>query len=296
MTTYQSQSSRNRQLLSTLAAVTAANPVLLEGEKWNEKDASTGLFTGRTKTGKDGVVTGSAPNQVIIGTAFNDLPFDPVSTPLSDSTPQPLGTAAPGTSTAASRSDHRHASVAQVDWKIGNYVSPVNGIIGTSSSSFANFIYLCGFIAPVSFRFDELAARVATAVAGSSFQLALYSSSNQLPAGLPIATTASISGAVAIGLASGANGECTAGELYFMACNQNAAGLVYQTLGGGSLHQAHIMGSPSLGIVTSSSTVVNFYRQVAAPFDTWPDLTDVTTTEVNFQRCPVIFPKIEALL
>jgi hypothetical protein len=77
MTTYQTQTYRLRQLFSTLAAVTVSNPVLLEGEKWQEKDAVTGLFTGRTKTGKDGVVSGSPPSQVITGTAFNDLPFDP---------------------------------------------------------------------------------------------------------------------------------------------------------------------------------------------------------------------------
>jgi hypothetical protein len=76
MTTYQSQSTRVRQLFSTLAAVTVSNPVLLEGEKWSEKSATTGRFTGRTKTG-DGVVAGTAPNQTITGTAFNDLPFDP---------------------------------------------------------------------------------------------------------------------------------------------------------------------------------------------------------------------------
>ena len=110
MTTYQSQSTRVRQLFSTLAAVAASNPVLLEGEKWNEKDAATGRATGRTKTG-DGVVSGTAPNQTITGTAFNDLPFDPSSggASLSDATPQALGTAAAGTASTASRSDHRHA-------------------------------------------------------------------------------------------------------------------------------------------------------------------------------------------
>lgn len=110
MTTYQSQSTRVRQLFSTLAAVAASNPVLLEGEKWNEKDATTGRATGRTKTG-DGVVSGTAPNQTITGTAFNDLPFDPSSggASLSDATPQALGTAAAGTASTASRSDHRHA-------------------------------------------------------------------------------------------------------------------------------------------------------------------------------------------
>jgi hypothetical protein len=77
MTVYQVIDYRARQYFSTLASATADNYVLLEGEKWNEKDAITGLFTGRTKTGKDGVVTGTAPNQTITGTAFNNLPFDP---------------------------------------------------------------------------------------------------------------------------------------------------------------------------------------------------------------------------
>jgi len=108
MTTYQSQSTRVRQLFSTLAAVTASNPVLLEGEKWNEKDATTGRATGRSKTG-DGVV--SADKTTITGTAFNDLPFDPGTggASLSDATPQALGTAAAGTASTGSRSDHRHA-------------------------------------------------------------------------------------------------------------------------------------------------------------------------------------------
>ena len=74
MTTYQSTSYRIRQLFSTLAVVTASNPVLLEGERWNEKHATTGRFTGRSKTG-DGVVASNGTT--ITGTAFNDLPFDP---------------------------------------------------------------------------------------------------------------------------------------------------------------------------------------------------------------------------
>jgi hypothetical protein len=63
---------RNQQLFSTLSVVTAANPILLEGEVWIEKDAATGRSTGRRKVG-DGVVSGGT----IAGTAFNDLPFEP---------------------------------------------------------------------------------------------------------------------------------------------------------------------------------------------------------------------------
>lgn len=55
---------RVRLLFSTLTVAEAENPVLLEGEVWTEKDASTGHSTGRRKVG-DGV------------TAFTSLPFEP---------------------------------------------------------------------------------------------------------------------------------------------------------------------------------------------------------------------------
>lgn len=64
---------RVQQRFSTLAAITATNPILLEGEVWTEKDASTGRSTGRRKVG-DGVI---GAGDVITGTAFNSLPFDP---------------------------------------------------------------------------------------------------------------------------------------------------------------------------------------------------------------------------
>ena len=74
MTIYQSTTYRIRQLFSTLEVAAASNPVLLEGEKWLEKDVTTLRTTGRSKTG-DGVL--SADRTTITGTAFNDLPFDP---------------------------------------------------------------------------------------------------------------------------------------------------------------------------------------------------------------------------
>ena len=64
---------RIQQRFSTLAAITATNPILLEGEVWTEKDASTGRSTGRRKVG-DGVI---GAGDVITGTAFNSLPFEP---------------------------------------------------------------------------------------------------------------------------------------------------------------------------------------------------------------------------
>jgi hypothetical protein len=64
---------RIQQRFSTLAAITLTNPILLEGEVWTEKDASTGRSTGRRKVG-DGVI---GAGDVITGTAFNSLPFEP---------------------------------------------------------------------------------------------------------------------------------------------------------------------------------------------------------------------------
>jgi len=72
---YQEQNALFRQRTSTFAQATTENPILLEGEKWWEVDAAN-LTTGRSKTGKDGRVV----NDVIVGTAFNDLPFDPTGT------------------------------------------------------------------------------------------------------------------------------------------------------------------------------------------------------------------------
>lgn len=63
---------RIRQRFSTLAVIEAVNPILLEGEVWIEKDEATGYSTGRRKVG-DGQVSGD----VITGTAFVDLPFEP---------------------------------------------------------------------------------------------------------------------------------------------------------------------------------------------------------------------------
>lgn len=102
---------RLKQLFSTLAVAQDENQILLEGEVWNEKDASTGRSTGRRKIG-DGVITA---NDVIIGTAFNDLPFEPISDSgpsLSDDAPQAIGAATAGTSENASRADHVHAGPA----------------------------------------------------------------------------------------------------------------------------------------------------------------------------------------
>jgi len=75
MTTYNRQKTLVVTRHSTEAAAIQQNFVLLIGETWNEID-SIGRKTGRTKTGIDG----REVNNVVVGTRFVDLPFDPTGT------------------------------------------------------------------------------------------------------------------------------------------------------------------------------------------------------------------------
>ena len=419
MTTCQAQSTRVRQLFSTLAAVTASNPVLLEGEKWQEKDAITGLFTGRTKTGKDGVVTGTAPNQTITGTAFNSLPFDPsnsivvdtasvvrkfvrnnsgVSIPkgsavyqtsssgttltvaLADASAeatagQTLGLAqetiahnsdgyviavgpldgintstltegqivwlsetaggltttrptqpahgvvcgycvkqGPGASgilyvkvdnglelyelhdvlisaattgqllrkasdglwrnhtpvaadisdsttagraliTAADAGAQRTAlgsAATPVDWVVGNVVCPINTTLGAGSLSSGSVIYFMPFKAPRSYRTSEFGVRITAPIAGSSFAVALYGSSNGLPTGLPIVTTGSLSAAVATIVSDTAVADLYEDELYWKASIVSSSGVGFQSLVAGSSYCLSVLGVATFAATSTS--------------------------------------------
>jgi hypothetical protein len=73
VTTYNRQKTIIVTRHSTEAEAIQQNFKLVKGEVWRETD-STGHPTGRSKTGFDGQVV----NNVIVGTAFVDLPFDPI--------------------------------------------------------------------------------------------------------------------------------------------------------------------------------------------------------------------------
>jgi len=75
VTTYNRQKTLVVTRHSTEATAIQQNFVLLIGETWNEID-SIGRKTGRTKTGIDG----REINNVVVGTRFVDLPFDPTGT------------------------------------------------------------------------------------------------------------------------------------------------------------------------------------------------------------------------
>jgi hypothetical protein len=202
-----------------------------------------------------------------------------------------------GRVTAVSTAAVNANAAAPVAWVAGNFVCPVNVSVGGGGAIVANTIYLTPFVPPVSFTFSELGARIFTAAAGSDFQLAIYGSSGSLPAGDPIGSTASISGAVAAALSNSASGTLLAGRLYWMACNQTSSSLVYQVISSGSTYQGFVLGSTSLSVVSSSTLTGAIWRQHSFTFGTWPDLTGVATTEASSgQRGPLIYTKIGAIL
>jgi hypothetical protein len=190
------------------------------------------------------------------------------------------------------------ASSLPVRWAVGRIVSAINVPIGVGSAVAANTIYLTQFIAPQSFTFSKLGARVTTAIAGSNFQLAIYgANSGQLPTGVPIGSTTSISGAAATILSSNATGDLIEGQVYWMACNADAA-LVFQAIISTSLYQAYTTGASSFNAISGFSTAACFARQIASTFGTWPDLTSLSTTEtpLSSQRTALIYFEIGALL
>jgi hypothetical protein len=184
-----------------------------------------------------------------------------------------------------------------VAWAVNRYVCPINATVGSGSAIAANTIYLMPFVAPRSFSFSELGARINTAAASSNFQLAIYgSSSSLLPTGTAIASTASLSGASATALSGSATGSLTGGVLYWMACNQDSASLVYQSLVAASLMQTFSTGASTLAIATNGNSSATSFRTLSSTFGTWPDLTSATTTETSgAQRTALIYMRVGAL-
>jgi hypothetical protein len=189
------------------------------------------------------------------------------------------------------------ASSTSVAWAVNRYVSPVSATVGSGGALAANTIYLMPFIAPRSFSFSELGARVATAAASSNFQLAIYgSNSSGLPSGTAIASTASLSGASATALSASATGSLTGGVLYWMACNQDSSSLIYQAVSAASLLQTFTTGASTLAIATNGNSSATFFRTISGTFGTWPDLTSATTTETGgTQRTALIYMRVGSL-
>jgi hypothetical protein len=184
-------------------------------------------------------------------------------------------------------------------YAVGNWIQPIPGTFGNTLGSPPSTIHLFPFYVLRSISVNELAARVNTAVAASTFQLAIYGSVNGLPSGTPLATTVDLSGATAANLSASVTPfNLIAGRIHFMASNVSAStsNLVFLGSTTTGIGASNVLGVENLAVAISAATSVGWCRSVSQTYGTWPDLTGVTTLANQNQRCPAIFLKVSAFI
>ena len=187
----------------------------------------------------------------------------------------------------------------QSAYAVGNWIVPINSLVAAGSALTANTIALYPFIPRRSITINNLGARVATAVAGSNLQLAIYGSdtANKVT-GIALGSTASLSGATAASVSGPVTASTLqAGLIYWGGINSDAAP-VMAAPAAASLYFNSILGVSLLSEVLFSATAALQLRTVAQTFGTWPDLTAVTPTVVtgtNASKGALIAMQVSAL-
>jgi hypothetical protein len=182
-------------------------------------------------------------------------------------------------------------------YAVNHWISPVNGAAATGAPMQANAIVLHPFVLARSVTIGELGARVNTAVASTSIQLAIYGSANGEPDGAPLATTASLSSATATTVSDNvADFNLTGGVTYWMAVHSDGAPTL-QVFVASNLYTASILGAPTLAQLASAASSVNAWRRVASTFGTWPTLSaGATSVETTAPRGGIVYLYVTALL
>lgn len=178
------------------------------------------------------------------------------------------------------------------------WISPSLGTLGAGAAMAANNIYLYPFTVQRSITVSELGARVNTAVAASSVQLAIYASSAGEPNGAPLASTVSLSGVTATTISDNVTDfNLSENTLYWMASNANAAITMQHLTGTAQLAAAYVIGATTLANVSSGAASSGGWRSVAQTFGTWPTLSaSGTTAQTGTPRGCIVFLLISALL
>lgn len=185
----------------------------------------------------------------------------------------------------------------RTDYKPGNFISSLDTLtVAGAGMGSTSLVVLRSFVLEASMTIDQLIVRITTAAAGSTFQLAIYNSSaNGDPTGLPLANTASLTGAATGNIAGSITPlSLTANKLYWMAIAADNTTLAFVQGVTNSLKQAFLHGAESLAFI-STSTVVSFNRTAPATYGTWPDLTGVSTSIDNTNRGAIQFFRIASV-
>ena len=160
---------------------------------------------------------------------------------------------------------------------LGRPFTPVEGIVATGSPLPANTIAMAPFLVHRSGIVSTVAVRVMVALAGASFQLAVYESLNGYPVGLPIRVTNSMAASVAANVSSTSIGPLglEAGRVYILAVNVNAGSSVcFNGLQRQNLYNYNLGGGPPTLPVSALGT--NYNYTLAHPFGSWPSMSGQT--------------------
>jgi hypothetical protein len=181
-------------------------------------------------------------------------------------------------------------------YAVGHWISPVMGVASSGTVMVANNMVLHQFVLFRSITVGELGARINTAAAGASIQLAIYASLNGEPSGAPLGNTASLSAGTAGPVSDNVTDfNITGGVVYWMALNSDGAP-VLQGWGNSNLYAAWILGAPTLAQVANAATSVSVWRSITHTFGTWPTLTPgATAVATNNPRGGIVFLQISAL-
>jgi hypothetical protein len=181
----------------------------------------------------------------------------------------------------------------------GYWIAPVQATIGNGVTMAADQIYLYPFALPRSLTIGELGARVNSAAAGSSVQLAIYGSLNGEPSGAPLASTGSLSAGLQGPVSSSvANFNLSAFTNYWFATQSDGAPVLQHVTGSGQNIVAAVVGAPTIAQLTNAASSSAGWRQLSSnPFGTWPTLTPgATTTQNGSARGGLVYLQIAALL
>ena len=177
----------------------------------------------------------------------------------------------------------------------GNYIQPVQGAVSAGAAMVANNIYLYPFFVWRTMTVDNLGARVTTASAGFSVQLAIYNSTTN---GVPTTLLANTVG-ISVGSTGPINNNVTAftlsaGQMYWMAMNSDGTPTM-MGIGATSNYYTTIFGSSVLADVSSGSGV-SIGRTIGQTYNTWPtDLTSAGTTIDTNRRGGLVWLKVATL-
>lgn len=185
------------------------------------------------------------------------------------------------------------AGTAHPGYIAGNWYCPPGYTTAVGSAIPVDSIRLLPFTITKPITVAQLAARVSTISAAGNFQLAVYAHNPATgrPTGAALCSTANMSTGSAAAVSAAVTPVTLSPGTYWMALNQDNSVAIYQTMNNATGLASAIVGSATLGNVTSTTSNVAFSLSVAQAFGTWPNLTAGSFVEAIGNINALVFMK-----